>query len=157
MNYDDLMQEGRIALLRAIDRFDSNRKVKFITYASFCIKMALKMYYREKYDLIKIPHNAYELINKKNLNKYEEKLKNFALIKRISMEGVDKSDEEIIDYAINFDYLDTREKYIIINRFWNNKSLEKIGINIGISREWVRKIQNEALRKLKIHNENPFI
>ena len=37
-SYQDLIQEGMVALIEAVDRYDSTRGVKFITYAYYRIK-----------------------------------------------------------------------------------------------------------------------
>lgn len=45
---DDLMQEGRIAMLKAIEGFDPNRGVKFATYAITWIQGGIKVYVRDR-------------------------------------------------------------------------------------------------------------
>lgn len=55
------------------------------------------------------------------------------------------------------EFLNQREKHILINRFGLNgnskKTLEEIGKNMGFSKERIRQIENIALRKLKDKNE----
>ena len=55
------------------------------------------------------------------------------------------------------EFLNQREKSILINRFGLNgnskKTLEEIGRNMGFSKERIRQIENIALRKLKDKNE----
>ena len=41
IDMDDLVQEGSIGLLRAVDGFDPARKLKFLTYAAPAIKNAM--------------------------------------------------------------------------------------------------------------------
>lgn len=41
IDVDDLVQEGSIGLLRAVDGFDTARKLKFLTYAASAIKNAM--------------------------------------------------------------------------------------------------------------------
>lgn len=45
-DYDDFVQEGLIALNKAIDSYDSNGSVKFYTYVTVCIKRAIITYTR---------------------------------------------------------------------------------------------------------------
>jgi len=53
------------------------------------------------------------------------------------------------------DFLNQREKLILINRFGLNgnrkKTLEEIGKHLGFSKERIRQIENIAIRKLKEH------
>ena len=55
------------------------------------------------------------------------------------------------------EFLNQREKHILINRFGLNgnskKTLEEIGKNMGFSKERIRQIENIALKKLKDKNE----
>lgn len=50
---DDLIQEGSISLLRAISRYDSDKKIKFLTYAGSAIRNAMM-------DLISTAFSAFE-------------------------------------------------------------------------------------------------
>lgn len=51
--YQDLTQEGTIGLIRAAEKFDSSKNIKFTTYSSYWIRSHLqkymKRYYRHKY------------------------------------------------------------------------------------------------------------
>ena len=53
--FDDLVQEGYIGLITAIDLYDLNKKVKFSTYATHFIIGQIKHYLRDKGKLIKEP------------------------------------------------------------------------------------------------------
>lgn len=50
---DDLIQEGSISLLRAISRYDSDKKIKFLTYAGPAIRNAMM-------DLVSTAFSAFE-------------------------------------------------------------------------------------------------
>ncbi len=52
---DDLMQEGFIGLLNAVDMFDPTRGVKFVTYASHLIRGEIRHYLRDHRDTIRKP------------------------------------------------------------------------------------------------------
>ncbi|MGM0409126.1 MAG: sigma-70 family RNA polymerase sigma factor [Bacillota bacterium] len=69
-NLEDLIQQGYLGLVKAIDKFDSDRNVKFSTYASFWIKHSIIRYRDTK---IKIPENMFEELNKYNAVKNELK------------------------------------------------------------------------------------
>ncbi|MFA5843362.1 MAG: SigB/SigF/SigG family RNA polymerase sigma factor [Coriobacteriia bacterium] len=58
---DDLIQVGTIGLIKAIDRFDTEREVEFTTYATPTIIGELKRYFRDKGWAIKVPRRLQEL------------------------------------------------------------------------------------------------
>lgn len=55
MTLPDLIQEGSIGLIKAIDKFDWRRNVRFGTYASRCIKSAIRDAIRDKERLVRVP------------------------------------------------------------------------------------------------------
>ncbi len=48
VDWDDLLQEARLGLLKAIERYDPLHKATFVTYASNVIDGQIKMYFRDK-------------------------------------------------------------------------------------------------------------
>lgn len=56
----DLIQEGNIGLMRAVDRFDYRRNLKFSTYAIWWIKQAMRRAIYDQSTLIRIPEYMYE-------------------------------------------------------------------------------------------------
>ncbi|HEY3331461.1 MAG TPA: sigma-70 family RNA polymerase sigma factor [Capsulimonadaceae bacterium] len=58
---EDLVQEGYIGLLHAIDHFDVSKNVKFITYATHCVSGHLRHYLRDRGQIIKEPAWLQEL------------------------------------------------------------------------------------------------
>jgi len=63
----DLVQEGNIGLMRAADKFDYRRNLKFSTYAVWWIKQAMRRAVYEQNTLIRVPeymHESARLIHK---------------------------------------------------------------------------------------------
>ncbi len=58
---DDLMQVGMLALIKALDRFDLDRGVEFMTYAAPTIIGEIKRYFRDKGWVLKVPRRLQEL------------------------------------------------------------------------------------------------
>ena len=58
---DVLVSVGSIALIKAIDRYDPNRGVQFVTYATHVISGEIKRYFRDKGWTLKVPRRLKEL------------------------------------------------------------------------------------------------
>ena len=88
ISFLDLIQEGNIGLMTAVDKYDVNRGIKFSTYATYWIKQAIIKVIAEKGRNIKISIYTYEKLGlyKKAVAKLEESLNRQPTIEEIAKE-----------------------------------------------------------------------
>ncbi|MEX0653626.1 MAG: sigma-70 family RNA polymerase sigma factor [Phycisphaeraceae bacterium] len=159
VDFADLVSEGNMALLRAVDKFDVARGFKFSTYACRAI---LKAFSRSGVKLSKyrqmFPTDFDPKLEKSN---YMEK-------KREAHEDecVDELRQIIRN---NRAELSDIEQEVIQHRFaisrdsgkgeaeGNPLTLEQVGKIIGVTKERVRQIQNKALEKIRQTLETDYL
>ncbi|MBQ7977556.1 MAG: RNA polymerase sigma factor RpoD [Clostridia bacterium] len=64
MSFSDLIQEGNLGLIRAVERFDYHRGLKFSTYGTWWIRQAISRAIADQARTIRIPVHMVETINK---------------------------------------------------------------------------------------------
>ena len=69
MSFEDLLQEGILGLIKAVDKFDVEKGFKFSTYATWWIRQAVTRAIADHSRTIRIPVHANEVIN--SIKKYE--------------------------------------------------------------------------------------
>lgn len=155
VDFADLVSEGNMALLRAVDKFDCARGFKFSTYACRAI---LKAFSRQGMKLSKyrqrFPTDFDPKLEKSN--HLETKRSEFEAdaameVKRI----VDENHASLTDI----------EKTVIEHRFRLGQeqaeskpmTLEQVGQIIGVTKERVRQIQNKALEKIRLELEENYL
>jgi RNA polymerase primary sigma factor len=196
----DLIEEGNLGLLRAVEGFDPDMDTRFSTYASYWIKQSIKRALINSGKTIRIPAYMVELLSKwrratsqlddalgraptqeevaKELGLPKKKLGivNKAIELYNSTPQTDEDDgswtmsdmvadartkapdDELIDtdnlkhvYRM-LDTMDPRESTILRMRFGLDdaepRTLKEIGEALGLTRERVRQIESEALRRI---------
>lgn len=142
-NFFELLSDGNVSLLRAVEKFDYSRGNKFSTYASWAI---MKNFARS------IPEE------KNRRERYvtgHEELFEVAQDNRSDEHEVVASAEQAT-HKVNrlLEYLDPRERQIIrlragLDSGAEGMTLEKIGEQLGITKERVRQLNVRAMKKLR--------
>ncbi|MCG8510476.1 MAG: sigma-70 family RNA polymerase sigma factor [Rhodospirillales bacterium] len=154
-DFADMVSEGNMALLRAIDKFDVTRGFKFSTYACRAI---LKAFSRNG-----VKATKYRQMFPTDFDPQLER-SNHMELKRQDHEG-DCVDELKDIIASNRAELSQIEQEVIEHRFAIGKpeeeskplTLEQVGKIIGVTKERVRQIQNKALEKIRLTLEDDFL
>ncbi len=159
VDFSDLVSEGNMALLRAVDKFDVARGFKFSTYACRAI---LKAFSRTG-----VKNSKYRQLFPTDFDPKLEK-SDFMLKKREGHEDdcVDELRQIMKDNRAD---LTTIEREVIEHRFGLNRpvtadlnepdplTLEQVGKIIGVTKERVRQIQNKALEKIRVTLEGQYL
>lgn len=97
VEYDDLVQVARLALIKGIDRFDPDMGMQFTTFITPTITGEIKNYFRDKSRAVKIPRRLSELCMavKKFSAEYESQNGEKPSVRKIS-EALNVSEEDVV-------------------------------------------------------------
>jgi DNA-directed RNA polymerase specialized sigma subunit len=119
--YNDLVQDGTLGLIRAAEKYDDTRGVKFSTYSSYWIKTYLTKHIKKYYRHATVPLND-KLITGCHYDVYPQ---------------------------INLDLLSSEEQTIIYYRYTRCMSFREIAKNIGVSQMTASNRHKKIIEKLK--------
>lgn len=142
-NFFELLSDGNMSLIRAVEKFDFGRGFKFSTYASWAI---MKNFARS------IPDEKHR--RDRYVTGHDEVFE-AAPDNRSNEQEVVASQEQAA-HKVNrlLEYLDPRERQIIrmragLDNYSEDMTLEQIGQQLGITKERVRQLHVRIMKKLR--------
>ena len=148
---EDLISVGTIGLIKAVNTFNPEKKIKLATYASRCIENEILMYLRRNskikaeisfYEPLNIDWDGNELLLSDILGTDSDIVYNII---------EDEVDKELLAMALK--HLTDREKEIVQLRFGLNgireKTQKEVADMLGISQSYISRLEKKIISRLK--------
>ena len=150
LSTNDLINEGSIGLIKAAEKFDPSRGKPFVTFAAPYIRHSIEEAIR------KVTGETPVLSTDENLPVGSNN--NYTLLNVLEDKDAPKADLVMEQASLSddlvraIDVLNEREKAVVQGFFGiegERKTMAEIGEELGLKRERVRQIRNQAVRKLR--------
>ena len=149
LSYSELVAEGNMGLIKALDKFDGRRGNKIISYSVWWIRQSI-LEAIEKRGISNI--EDYPTDYEEQLDDEQENQKAQTMPEVFINEEGDDDDIKKTIYSL-IGTLDEREKQVIMAHYGlsgEEKTLEEIGNGMGLTKERMRQIKEKALKKMRI-------
>ena len=148
---EDLISVGTIGLIKAVNTFNPDKKIKLATYASRCIENEILMYLRRNskvkaevsfYEPLNIDWDGNELLLSDILGTENDTVYNMI---------EDEVDKQLLFLALK--NLNEREKEIVKLRFgldgYREKTQKEVADMLGISQSYISRLEKKIINRLK--------
>ena len=165
VDFDDLVSEGNVGLVKAASNYDPSCEHRFATYAAPAIRKAIEKAISQQAGLYKVPQDALSEAEIKRSKAVSVDApipagsqNNYNLLHIVENKNAKQADDNLLllDSAEKLseiiDVLDDREKQVISLIYGigtDHHTMAETGAIMDLKRERVRQIRDKALRKLR--------
>lgn len=155
----DLISEGNLGLIKAIQKFDPDKDVKFISYAVWWVRNSMQEFIKKRQAALNMEKEEDSLNCAVIENGIPDNEDEYVTIKDVILSNeedeekqeLQKNQKKIVDKILS--KLSDRERYIVEEYYGitggKEKNLEEIGNELKITKERVRQVKQVALNKLR--------
>lgn len=154
LSYPELIAEGNHGLMKAMSKFDYERNFKTISYSVWWIRQSILEALKKRNSINgdDLPEYQKELVDYDTDNDYSVSSVDDVYVEPSDFESLKDSEQAKITSML-LNCLTPRERAVIVNYFGledkEEKTLEEIGAEFGLTKERIRQIKECALKKLR--------